>query len=48
MDPFAMPIDQEEWDSRFGTKLEEEEGIVLRACLGRSFDWALSYQRESL
>ena len=33
MDPFAMPTDQEEWDSRFGTKLGGEEGIVLRACL---------------
>ena len=34
-------------DSRFGTKLGEEERIVLRACLGISIE-ALSYQRESI
>ena len=45
MDPFAMPTDRRK-DSRFGTKLGGEEGIVLRACLERSFDRALSYQRE--
>ena len=42
-----MPTDQEEWDSRFGTKLGGEEGIVLRACLEISVG-TLSYQRESL
>ena len=47
MDPFAMPTDRRK-DSRFGTKLGGDEGIVLRACLGRSFGWALSYQRESI
>ena len=34
-------------DSRFGTKLGGEEGIVLRACLEISVG-TLSYQRESL
>ena len=36
----------EEWDSRFETKLEEDERIMLRACLEKSFDWVLFYQRE--
>ena len=33
MNLFVMSIDQKEWNSRFETKLEKDERIVLRACL---------------
>ena len=36
----------EEVNIRFETKFEREKKIVLRACLERSFDKLLSYQRE--
>ena len=44
---FLRNIDRlKEWNSRFETKLEKNEKIMLRTCLEKSFDWILFYQRK--
>ena len=44
---FLRNVDRlEEWNSLFETKFEEDEKIMLRACLEKNFDWVLFYQRK--